>query len=352
MLVRKPDPERTGADVITHQVAKPAAQAGQRVLSANARTTLDGGYTIRDIPPGDYFVVAMLAGYIAPILTVERTDNLDRILAGTPTVHVVSDRESIADLTLRRGGTIAGTVQFDDGTSLVGGTVRAEQLSDTDHPSSDDEPVRFATSVTADDLGHYRVSGLPPGKYRIYLDIQIAGGMRLSAIGGPGSNQYSQSSKGSVAMHLFVYQPGTLRRSKAAAFEIKHDEEIAGADLRVELDGLHSVTGRVAARESPCGFAMALAVVVDDDDKDFYRTVDLEPDGSFQISFVPNGKYTLRIVGAICVKPPTVLAAEELEKDRLRRFKVAELPILVMDRDVDADRILLDDLVVKPGLDQ
>jgi hypothetical protein len=63
MLVRKPDPERTGADVITPQIAKPAAQAGQRILSANARTTLDGSYTIRDIPPGDYFVVAMLAAY-------------------------------------------------------------------------------------------------------------------------------------------------------------------------------------------------------------------------------------------------------------------------------------------------
>ena len=244
LLIPKLDWEQSDADGNASNAAKLASQAQQRIVMANGRTTLDGSYTIRNIPPGDYFVVAKLEGYIAPVLDPDRLEDVNKVLAGVPTVTVVSDRESIADLTLRRGATIAGTVGFDDGTPLVGGIVRAELLSDTD------DPPGISTSATADDLGYFRVSGLSPGKYRVYADIQIAGGMNISKSGGPGSYVYSQGGKGGLGMHLSVYQPGTLRKSKAAIFEIKADEEVQGANLVVDLSGLHSVMGRAAPRIS------------------------------------------------------------------------------------------------------
>ena len=203
------------------------------------------------------------------------------------------------------------------------------------------------TSATADDLGHFRVSGLPPGKYRVYTDIEIAGGMNISKTGGAGSYVYLQGGKGSLAMHLFVYQPGTLRKSKAAILEIKGDEEVQGANLRVELNGLHSVMGRAAPRGSPCEFPLGFAVVIDDGDKSFYRAVDVEPDGNFQINFVPNGTYTLQ-VNASCFRSPTIHAEAGMEKEKLINFRAAELSVVVMDRDADAGKILLDELVVKP----
>ena len=50
-------------------------------------------------------------------------------------------------------------------------------------------------------------------------------------------------------MDLFVYQPGTLRKSKAATLEIKGDEEVQGANLRVELSGLQPLMGRGRAEK-------------------------------------------------------------------------------------------------------
>ena len=84
----------------------------------------------------------------------------------------------------------------------------------------------------------------------------------------------------------------------------------------------------------------------DDGDRSFYRAADVERDGNFQINFVPNGTYTLLVFGS-CLGS-TIDAAAGLEKEKLVNLRSATLPVVVMDRDVEAGKILLDELVVKP----
>jgi hypothetical protein len=336
-LLRKPEPQNK-TDASDGRPAKVELHGEKRVLLANGRSLLDGSYEIRDVPPGDYYVLAKMAGYIGPISNVETeddTEDLDKVLAGVPMVHVVAHRSSTADVTLRHGGAIKGTVRFDDGAPVGGALVKVEAVSGVDPSRSSyalDAVGNRLDQGTTDDEGNYRVSGLPPGKYRVRVEIEIVGGLRISQFGGPRSNQYGQSAGGSAAMILPVYPPGTLRQSKATIFEIKGDEQISGVDVRVDLNGLHSVRGKVLDPENRGAIITGVAGVFDDKDKEFRRSADLQPDGSFQIEYVPEGTYTLLVEGW-----------EFQRKEGVQFPRRANLPVIVMDHDVDVDEIMLKD---------
>jgi hypothetical protein len=337
ILLRKPEPEpENKADARDERPAKVENQGETRVLLANGRSSLDGSYQIPDVQPGDYYVLAKMEGYIGPISTVETEDDtqdLDKVLAGVPTVHVVADRNSTADVTLRRGGTIKGTVRFDDGAPLGGGLVNVEPVDRVDASRSSyvlDKLWTERDEHTTDDEGNYRVSGLPPGKYRIRVDIQLAGGLRITQVGGPRSSQYGQSEGVSAATILRVYSSGTMRKSKTSIFEIKGDEQVSGADVKVDLNGLHSVRGKVLDPENQDGSMLGVAAVYDDNDKEFWRSTDFRSDGSFQIEYVPEGTYTLVVQSFILQR-----------KEGVQFPRRAKLPVIVMDHDVDVNEVTL-----------
>lgn len=342
LLLRKPDPE-SAAGASERGSTTVEVRRKDRVLLANGRSLLDGSYEIRDVPPGDYYVLAKLAGYIGPISNVETEDDtqdLDKVLAGTPMVHVVADRSSTVDLTLRRGATIKGTVRFEDGAPLGGAAVKAEALAGVD-PSLSSYTLevlgnRLVNGMT-DDEGNYRISGLPPGKYRVHVDVDIAGGLVVTQSVAR-SNEYGQSSRGSVAMHLSVFSPGTLRKSKTTVFEIKGDEQVSGADVRVDLHELHTVKGRATTAEPHCQMIMGFANVNDAEDTEFNRTTDVQPDGSFRIEYVPENTYTL-MVSAACKPQPDETGGNK--QNHLRQLRSAKVPVIVMDRDLDVDEIPL-----------
>jgi hypothetical protein len=107
------------------------------------------------------------------------------------------------------------------------------------------------------------------------------------------------------------------------------------------------VRGKVAASENRCEFVASFAAVVDDEDKDFGRPADVQPDGSFQIEYVPHGTYTFTAQG-MCLSSPVAEVPGATEKDGVRRFKSAKLAVIVMDHDVNMDEILLEEIGGNP----
>jgi hypothetical protein len=94
---------------------------------AEAKTNLDGEYTLANIPIGEYFVVAEMQGYVSPVWqfnegdlqrqTAATTKNLSALL---PTVHIDPGKTSHMDLALERGASMSGTVSYDDGAPGIG----------------------------------------------------------------------------------------------------------------------------------------------------------------------------------------------------------------------------------------
>ncbi len=94
------------------------------------QTLLDGSFTIPNVRPGDYYVIAEKLGYLSPLAQLSRedlnhpTEATVKLMAALLTpVTVAANRTSNAEVHLLKGATIAGSIRFDDGTPDTGGSV-------------------------------------------------------------------------------------------------------------------------------------------------------------------------------------------------------------------------------------
>src|SRR5215469_17626414 len=89
---------------------------GRRV---QARTDMDGNFTVQ-AEPGDYYVTASAIGYASPVAEaaarMRSGASTADLLATLPQIHVAEAGGGTANITLDRGGVIAGKLQWDDGT--------------------------------------------------------------------------------------------------------------------------------------------------------------------------------------------------------------------------------------------
>ena len=147
-----------------------------------SQTVLDGSYSISGVKPGRYYVIVKKQGYLSPLsqLTREQLNKPDdaaqalisKLLAR---VTVTANHTAQADVRIYRGGTISGTVRFDDRSPNGGGGLSLV------HKSKDGNweafkpamMVGFFSKDGADDQGRYRISGLPAGEYLVKAEINL-----------------------------------------------------------------------------------------------------------------------------------------------------------------------------------
>jgi hypothetical protein len=335
-LLRKPDPRPTGP---------PSSEAAPHVMSfLDARSGLDGSYTIGEVPPGEYYVVAKLSGYL---LGIEKPEDVagaardkEKALEGLRLVHVVAERTAQADLTLQRGGAISGRVVFDDGTPVADTDVVVEPLDSLDPARVRYMPLmRLAGSADrakTDDQGQYRISGLPKGKYVVRATIQNGGGQRV--MGDPRGNVMEFNRHSNTETRLEIYQPMNFHKADAKVYEIRGDETIADVDLRVDLNGLHAVRGRLVAESDRHPINAGYVTLTDVSDKNFQRQAYVDMEGRFAFTSLPGGTYTLMVQSAEDVDPATF---RSYDPKTLQAYATSKSQVIVGDEDVALDDLLL-----------
>ena len=121
-----------------------------------ARTDADGRFALSDLQPGEYAVVARRSGYVQ--------QQLGQASPGTPGRHLVLQRGAVAgplEFTLVRSGVISGRVLDAAGVPADRVTVRAARLRHVQGGVR----LQGVDQATTNDLGEFRVFGLPPGRY-------------------------------------------------------------------------------------------------------------------------------------------------------------------------------------------
>ncbi len=207
-------------DATTNEPLSGVEIAFQRTPSAPGATSLravtrrTGEFSI-DIPSGDYGFLTRRPGYV-PSGKNE-----------TPTPITVRGRaQTMPEIRLERGGTIAGRIVDVRGNPLprlLVAAVRPAVLG-----ASDLDPA--GGSVQTNDLGEFRLSGLPVGRYFVAAELLPA----PFASGGAAS-----------AAFVSTYYPGVSDQSAASLIEVTAGGTRTGIDFSIFEAPTRSISGIV-----------------------------------------------------------------------------------------------------------
>ena len=293
-------------------------EIGSSPATDYVETTLDGSFTLTNVKPGVYYIIVDKDGYLLPLAEFSPSDlksaskeEKARLASRLQSVMVGSAQVVDREITLERGGAVAGSVTYDDG-SPAGELEIAVLTKGADGKWEKGIAQRYRSffgRIHTDDRGHYRVAGLPPGDYLIEADLTLneytTTTTPASSPGGDASVMRMQRSKYSLP----IFSGNVWRSKGATAFALGSGEERSGVDLEFPLSKLHQVTGQVLAKD---GHAVngGKATLMNADDQSKVTDTEINFDDSkFHLEFVPEGEFTLKVSGAKDVRKVQVANA-------------------------------------------
>ena len=242
----------------------------------------DGRFELRDLPAGSFRVSASKSGFV----TLQYGQR--RVLEAGKAVELKEGGSATADMTLPRGGAIAGRIYDRFGEPLA--NVRVDALRSRFVQGSRRIQPAGIGDVT-DDTGAFRLFGLTPGEY--YVAARPAGGR-------PGDGR------------ALVFYPGTSDIAQAQRLTVDAAAEASALFQLVPL-ATSSVGGTVVnASGSPIEasvslFSEALGLGYANPVSGVQGGLTLSghagPDGRFFIDGVPPGPYTAQASGLVQFGP-------------------------------------------------
>jgi protocatechuate 3,4-dioxygenase beta subunit len=191
------------------------------------RTGEDGVYTLRELPAGQYEVRAQRTGFVMQAFGQAGPQSPARRVSVDEGSRVAS-----IDFQLQRSGVIAGRVTDDEGEPAEGVAVRVLRAQRT-RGRLRYVPAGGRVAIT-DDLGQFRLYGLPPGEYLVAADPGSRG--RL------GPPRAPQDSEGIDT--VTTYAPGTPSPADAQRFTVAPGQELS-AEVQLIAARVVTVSGRV-----------------------------------------------------------------------------------------------------------
>jgi protocatechuate 3,4-dioxygenase beta subunit len=280
------------------------ASAAEMPGARQCVTDDDGRFAFAELPPGRYSLVAEKAGYVKTFYG----SKLPGGTVGTPVAVLAGQPAPNITIRVPRGAVIAGTVrdQFGMPVSIAQVSVKQAVMVSGRRQLAAVANLR-APTVTTDDLGHYRIYGLPPGEYAVfcslsgynYIDVVETNSADVDAVlralrAGSSAGAAIAGASHPVSMSG-GYLPGVPDAANAQIVALGVGEERIGADILVGPLRALSVSGTSLG---PGGAPMRHIMVAVINSATGTRVgsggvIMPEPDGQFMLSALPPGRYTL-----------------------------------------------------------
>ncbi len=300
-----------------------AKARGQPVLAV---TDAGGRFLFSDIEPGRYRLSAYRNGYVNQQFRELGPNRRGTILALAPGQH-------LDDLVFKlvRQAVISGRVYDEEGEAVPGVLVNALRYSYRQGQRQLSQSQQAATN----DLGEYRLFGLPPGRY--YVVASYKPGMIVRVIGRGFSTTGHGGAVDSDESYAPTYYPGTNNPAHASPLDLRAGDEMSSIDLTLLLTRTVRVSGRVVNTISGKPGLNTSVVLL----PRFSPSRGVFPfrhqarvdnaEGAFEIQGVAPGSY--------------ILAATYFDREEQQRYE-ARLPVEVGSTDVEGIT-----LIIGPGVE-
>jgi len=204
------------------------------IRTKSATTDAQGGFEFASLPAGSYRLVASAGQYSAAYLGMayggKRPVGPGSDM-GAPIVLADGQTFAKATIALQRGAVITGRVIDDTGDPLARVSVSTLLFQ----PGSS-SGQRTGSGAQTDDLGQFRVYGLPPGDYAVVAEV------RGNTFVQP--NAPPQSEEDRIGL-MTTYFPGTTDEGSAQRVRARAGTETPGVEIRMATGRLCQISGTV-----------------------------------------------------------------------------------------------------------
>lgn len=222
-----------GGQTVTARGSVPANAGGGLTRPRSATTDAQGNFEFTDLPAGTYVLLAnggqYSAGYLSSTYGAVRPNGPMTMDRGTPIELAGGQRFEKATIALYRGGVIAGRVTDENGEPLA-----RVQVYTMYAPSGSSRPQRTGSNAQTDDLGQFRLFGLPPGDY---LVVAEARGNTFVSPNAPLEKEEDRIG------FMTTYYPSTPDEASAQRVRVRAGAEMAGAEIRLASGRMFHVSG-------------------------------------------------------------------------------------------------------------
>ena len=236
-----------------------------------AATDSTGKFTIRGIEPGQYRISAGRNGYVRSEQSGRRA-----ISPGPALTLATSQKITNIEVRLTPHGVVTGRIHDSDGEPVVRANVQLMRYH------FNQQGQRELTQMNGDqtnDLGEYRIFGVPPGKYF----VSVVAGDGPFWTGGGAIAEVTSGIESAVP----TYYPGAADPSQATVIEVPMGGSVQGIDVRVLKARTYQVSGVVVG--APAGRRQGMVMLVPNS-----RTAGLQSFRPLMGQWRPDGKFTVR----------------------------------------------------------
>jgi hypothetical protein len=251
----------------------------------------DGTFTIPNVRPGQYRLAASRTGFLRREFG-QRSRNGFGLTLNVEAIQQLRNLE----IELRPSAAISGRVTNPEGDPLVAAEVRAMVTA----YQNGRRILRVAQSTFTNDLGEYRLFGLPAGSY--YVSVAPSDTPYASLIVNPSQPSPIQVINTALpsAPRSAVYYPSTTDSRNATPIDLTTGGDFGGVNITFVPTIRHHIRGNV-----PGGMARVTLVPADLDQTISQQSADAS-NGPFDFPNISSGEYTLvaksgELLGAVSV---------------------------------------------------
>jgi protocatechuate 3,4-dioxygenase beta subunit len=272
-----------------------------------AVTDNDGRFRFVGLPDGRYLVRATKSGWVTTFHGSPRPGHPPGVR-----VAVQSGRPASIDIAMARGGVIAGRIVDHNGEPMprqFPWLLESRLVGDQPMLSRMRGHITIGTfERSTNDLGEFRLFGLPPGTYYLAVSPTIVSGTRVTtdaevrwAMAPPGAARTEPPPAAPVAGYARLYYPGTPDPDGAAAIVVGPGQVREGLEFRVEFTPVSRLEGVVRRPDgTPAAGARVMLEAREPrvNLEGMVRTAAADPQGRFAFTSVAPDTYRLAATGS------------------------------------------------------